>query len=89
MSGELYDLGYAEQRDGEKKAQMIREFNTLAVIFDLPSSLFVESSRLMVSKISSSSSSSSSFVTPSTLLSFFSSFSSLPFSVYFHFYFRF
>ena len=47
--GELYDFGFAEQRDGEKRAIMLSEFNTLAVTFGTPSIHFVEEKRRLVS----------------------------------------
>ena len=49
LSGDLFSMGFAEQRDGEKLGQMLSEFNTLAVIFDTPSAQFVDSSRQLVS----------------------------------------
>ena len=48
MSSELYDYGFAEQRDGEKRSIMLFEFNTLAVTFGIPSVHFVEEIRQLV-----------------------------------------
>jgi hypothetical protein len=45
---ELSDLGYAEQRDVEARNSMISEFNSLAVIFEMPSKIFIEEQRQMV-----------------------------------------
>ena len=47
---ELSDLGYAEQRDVEARNLMISEFNSLAVIFEMPSKVFIEEQRQMVRK---------------------------------------
>jgi hypothetical protein len=47
-STELSDLGYAERRDVEARNSMISEFNSLAVIFEMPSKIFIEEQRQMV-----------------------------------------
>ena len=45
---DLHTLGYAEQRDEEAIACMTREFNSLAVIFEMPSNTFIEDQRQLV-----------------------------------------
>lgn len=41
--------GYAELRDEEKNSQIFAEFNTLAVVYQMPSQRFIESSYQLVS----------------------------------------
>ena len=45
---DLQTLGYAEQRDEEAISCMTREFNSLAVIFEMPSNTFIEDQRQLV-----------------------------------------
>ena len=48
LCGSLYSLGFAEERDSDRTSRVLKEFNSLAVIYGMPSVLFIEDAYRLV-----------------------------------------